>query len=70
MISQMPGKVILRNFEGVITTYTEPEEYKSECTCEDCKSASFEDGVAGLMHGSQISLEPQKLSRKMRNHKE
>ena len=27
VISQSPGKVVLRNFEGVITTYTEPPEY-------------------------------------------
>ena len=26
MISQSPEKVVLRNFEGVITTYPEPEE--------------------------------------------
>ena len=30
VISQSPGKVVLRNFEGVITTYTEPAEYHSE----------------------------------------
>lgn len=31
VISQSPHKVVLRNFEGVITTYTEPEEYHEEC---------------------------------------
>ena len=35
VISQSPGKVVLRNFEGVITTYTEPPEYHSECHCPD-----------------------------------
>ena len=67
VISQMPGKVILRNFEGVITTYTEPTDYKNECQCEDCRNHKFEDGIAGLMHGVQISIEPEKLTRKMRN---
>lgn len=67
VISQMPGKVILRNFEGVITTYTEPTDYKNECQCEDCKNRKFEDGIAGLMHGDQISIEPERLTRKMRN---
>ncbi|MGE0078316.1 MAG: lysine 2,3-aminomutase [Bacteroidales bacterium] len=67
VISQMPGKVILRNFEGVITTYTEPADYKNECQCEDCKNHKFEDGIAGLMHGSQLSIEPERLTRKMRN---
>lgn len=32
LISQSPDKVLLRNFEGVITTYTQPLEYKNECT--------------------------------------
>ncbi len=27
VISQAPGKVILRNYEGVISAYTEPEDY-------------------------------------------
>ena len=32
VISQSPGKVVLRNFEGVITTYTEPRVYEEHCT--------------------------------------
>lgn len=28
---------------------------KNECQCEDCKNHKFEDGIAGLMHGDQIS---------------
>ncbi|MBO7318146.1 MAG: lysine 2,3-aminomutase, partial [Bacteroidales bacterium] len=31
VVSQSPGRVVLRNFEGVITTYTEPTDYKNEC---------------------------------------
>ncbi|KAF5081667.1 L-lysine 2,3-aminomutase [anaerobic digester metagenome] len=68
VISQMPGKVILRNFEGVITTYTEPTDYKNECQCDDCKNQKAEDGIAGLMHGDKLSIEPATLSRKTRNH--
>lgn len=68
VISQMPGKVILRNFEGVITTYTEPTDYKNECQCDDCKNQKAEDGIAGLMHGDKLSIEPETLSRKTRNH--
>lgn len=66
IISQAPGKVVLRNFEGVITTYTEPSEYKNECHCEDCTSK--EEGVAALLRGDKLSLEPEGLSRKKRNH--
>ena len=66
LISQAPGKVVLRNFEGVIASYTEPTEYSSTCKCYDTKGASKEDGVAGLMHGNNISIEPEKLARKSR----
>ncbi len=66
IISQAPGRVVLRNFEGVITTYTEPENYKNECHCEDCTST--EEGVAALLRGDRLSLEPEGLSRKKRHH--
>ena len=39
VISQAPGKVILRNYEGVISKYTEPDDYvEGECHCEDCEA--------------------------------
>ena len=66
IISQAPGRVVLRNFEGVITTYTEPADYKNECHCEDCTAK--EEGVAALLRGDGLSLEPEGLSRKKRNH--
>ncbi len=66
IISQAPGRVVLRNFEGVITTYTEPSDYKNECHCEDCTAK--EEGVAALLRGDGLSLEPEGLSRKKRNH--
>lgn len=66
LISQAPGRVVLRNFEGVITTYTEPSDYKSECHCPDCNTNA--EGVAALLHGDKLSLEPEGLSRKKRNH--
>lgn len=66
LISQTPGKVILRNFEGVITTYTEPSHYdfdESIVRKEDMDHASHE-GVAALMKGEQLCLEPSQLKRK------
>lgn len=68
IISQSPGRVVLRNFEGVITTYTEPESYKNECHCPDCDTQYHEDGVASLLHGKKLSLEPENLARKNRKH--
>ncbi|HBY65141.1 MAG TPA: lysine 2,3-aminomutase [Acholeplasmataceae bacterium] len=66
IISQAPGKIVLRNFEGVITTYSEPAHYESNCDCDACKSQKKLDGVAGLLHGDRLSLEPESLVRKER----
>lgn len=65
VISQTPGKVILRNFEGVITTYTEPSHYTEQCQCEVCKGRKSETltGIARLEQGHQVSLEPENLLR-------
>lgn len=65
IISQAPGKIVLRNYEGVITTYSEPKYYTSECSCEDCKEKKL-DGISGLLQGNQISMEPESLKRKDR----
>lgn len=68
LISQSPDKVVLRNFEGVITTYSEPENYKNDCHCQDCKKSKPHEGVASLLVGDQLSLEPEGLLRKMRSN--
>ena len=68
VISQAPNRVVLRNYEGVITTYTEPTDYKDECHCEECEKARRKEGVAELLSGGRLSLEPTALSRKTRNH--
>ncbi len=66
VISQAPGKVVLRNFEGVITTYTEPLDYKNECHCEYCKQQKEMEGVVGLLEGEHMAIEPAVLARKER----
>jgi len=66
IISQSPHKVVLRNFEGVITTYSEPDHYADECYCEDCVSIYKSKGVASLLRGDELSLEPAHLERKLR----
>lgn len=70
VISQSPDKVILRNFEGVITTYTQPTEYSNTCECDECKKEvkKKQVGVAGLISGCEETLEPVQLDRKKRNH--
>jgi lysine 2,3-aminomutase len=71
MISQSSDKIILRNYEGVITTYTEPDLPKLECTCDYCtgKKKYEYEGVEGLLRGQRLALEPQDLLRHKRNKK-
>ena len=72
LISQNPDHVVLRNYEGVITTYKEPEEYKNNCQCPVCRGEEKSEliGVASLLAGQQITLEPEGLLRNRRkNHK-
>ncbi|MDO4690813.1 MAG: lysine 2,3-aminomutase [Fusobacterium sp.] len=69
IVSQAPGRVVLRNFEGVITTYTEPENYVHEpCYDEEKFEAMYEvSGVNMLLQGKQMALEPSHLARHERN---
>lgn len=70
VISQSPNKVILRNFEGVITTYTEPREYHEDCHCEACEAKRrIDEGVASLLETDRMALEPSHLMRHERNKK-
>lgn len=72
IISQAPHKVVLRNFEGVITTYTEPEHYEETCNCEVCRGERAKKlvGVAGLLEGQALSMEPKDLERSKRTQHE
>ena len=72
VISQTPDKVILRNYEGVITTYTEPPALpKIQCSYENYKVVDgyHYEGVAGLAQGERMSMEPAHLLRHERNKK-
>jgi lysine 2,3-aminomutase len=58
MISQSPGKVILRNYEGIISKYTEPDDYvEGECECADCQAERARRGVARLFDTGEVTLE-------------
>lgn len=69
VISQSHDKVILRNFEGVITTYSEPTNYTPGCNCDVCtgKKKVHKVGVAGLLNGEEMALEPVGLERNQRH---
>ncbi len=64
-ISQGHKRVVLRNFEGVITTYEEPEDYIPNCRCEDCEK---QIGVSALLSGEKVTIEPADLVRKLRRN--
>jgi lysine 2,3-aminomutase len=66
LVSQAPGKVVLRNYEGVITTYSEPMNY--DTNCEIKKDTLY--GVSGLLAGDRLALEPDHLQRKERIKRE
>ncbi|RKD22025.1 L-lysine 2,3-aminomutase [Caminicella sporogenes DSM 14501] len=68
VVSQSSRRVVLRNYEGVITTYTEPAPYKDECNCPVCRKEREHKltGVAGLLQGNQVALEPADLERHKR----
>ncbi|HEY9069384.1 MAG TPA: lysine 2,3-aminomutase [Candidatus Ozemobacteraceae bacterium] len=69
-ISHGYNKVILRNFEGVISCYEEPSNYKPGCRCEVCRGEKEVklEGIAGLSH-RKIALEPEVTQRKLRGKK-
>lgn len=69
LISMSPTKVVLRNYEGVITTYTEPQYIEEPCNCPVCRNEREHElsGVAGVLEGPEIKvLEPTELARRDR----
>ncbi len=67
LLAMNDHKVVLRNFEGVITTYTEAPVYHrhDKATCEFCqKTDGRHEGLARLLEGEQVVLEPEGLRRK------
>jgi lysine 2,3-aminomutase len=58
VISHAPGQVILRNYEGVISKYTEPKDYvPGKCHVEGCDEKP-RTGVAGMFdagHGPTLN---------------
>jgi lysine 2,3-aminomutase len=61
MISRSDKKIIVRNYEGTISAYTEPEKGESQCCkCGVCKGVFKEDdiGIARLFSGNAVSMTP------------
>src|SRR6476660_2461231 len=63
LISYSDHKVVLRNYEGYITTYEEPPTYErhDSAACSYCQSQRSEpgqSGVLGLLEGERMWIEP------------
>ena len=63
MISASDHKVILRNYEGYVTTYEEPTQYKphdpSTCSyCQNKRPEPGQTGITGLLDGQDMFIKP------------
>ena len=63
LISYSDHKVVLRNYEGYITTYEEPEVYKKHDShacmyCQHERPEPGQSGVLGLLEGERMWIEP------------
>ena len=63
-ISMSDHKIVLRNYEGLITTYEEPLDYKPHDpkTCAFCQNKRIEpgqNGVSGLLDGEEMFIKPE-----------
>ncbi len=68
LISASDHKVVLRNYEGFITTYEEPIGYQphdsSHCTfCQQKSMEPGQSGVLGLLEGEQMVIKPEGFDR-------
>ncbi|MCB8968304.1 MAG: lysine 2,3-aminomutase [Chloroflexota bacterium] len=67
VLTQAPGKVVLRNFEGFITTYTEPIDYDPHAIEAQEKLIAprpepGQEGLLKLLDGEQMYIEPEGFS--------
>jgi lysine 2,3-aminomutase len=72
LITSNEKRVILRNYEGVITAYDEPHFYEEDCgqcrLCYEEPGLKASCGVARLLEGEEKVIEPKNLVRGRRNH--
>ncbi len=69
VVSQSTNKIVLRNYEGVICSYREPDDKTSVCReCGECKNVRTKsrEGLAKLFNDKSVSLVPKGNSREKR----
>ncbi len=76
VVSRNDRRVVLRNYEGVFTTYTEPDDNRSEpCPYEEEYRKAFpylenKEGPSSLFSGKRLTIEPADLERHRRSEKD
>ena len=64
LLSYSDHKIVVRNYEGYVTTYEEPTEYSphNPKTCAYCQSKRPEpgqSGITGLLDGDKMFIKPE-----------
>jgi lysine 2,3-aminomutase len=69
VLTQSPDRVVVRNYEGFISAYTQPTTYDRHdpATCPAClrrtmgdaAGASGQEGVAALLRGDRLAIKPE-----------
>lgn len=64
VVSQAPGRVVLRNFEGFITTYQEPLDYDPTAVSSleslvERRPEQGQEGITDLLEGHRMSIMPE-----------
>ena len=64
MLSMSDSRVVVRNYEGFISSYAQPTDYRPHDPhmCRYCKAQTSEngqEGVSALLHGERLSIAPQ-----------
>jgi lysine 2,3-aminomutase len=73
-LSSSDHRVVMRNYEGFITTYEEPLDYESHdpTKCKFCQSRRSEpgqNGVYGLLDGETMSIQPEGFEKTHKRNK-
>jgi lysine 2,3-aminomutase len=63
LLSESDHKVIIRNYEGYVTTYEEPTEYtphnpKTCAFCQNKRPEPGQEGLTGLLDGNDMFIKP------------
>jgi lysine 2,3-aminomutase len=65
LLSMSESRVVVRNYEGLMCTYTQPTDYRPHdpTTCAHCqahRSDEGQQGVAGLLAGRALTIAPER----------